>query len=198
MKSQLVSLLKSGDLHAVAWLAGEHKRALSWLTGLTYHADPLVADRAVEAFGPAAARIASYDPEYVRNHLRRLLWLVNDESGGIGWRAPELVGAAIAHCRRPDGSGQFDEFISPLVYLLDMPGEDAPRFRRTILVGIGFIARRQPETLRFARSLLLDCLADPSAYIRSQAQDCLDRISAAARDGAAAGVAATTVALPGE
>jgi len=197
MKAELVGLLRSGDLHSIVHLAGEHKRVLSWLTGLTYHADPLVADRAVDAFGPAAARIAVYDPEYVRNHLRRLLWLVNDESGGIGWRAPELVGAAIAHCRRPDGSGQFDEFISPLVYLLDMQAEDAPRFRRTILSGIGFIARRQPDRLRFARSLLLGCLADPSAYIRSQAQDCLDRIGAAATNAAAATTAASAPS-PGE
>jgi len=171
VKSELIRYLSAGRIEAVADLAASRKRVLSWLTGLTYHPDPRVADRAVQAFGLAAARIAAYDPEYVRVHLRRLLWLVSDESGGIGWRAPELVASALAAC--PD---QFDEFISPLVYLLDLEPEDAPRVRPSLLAGLAHLAACRPQTLRFARPLLRMALADPNPSVRAQAQTCLERI----------------------
>ncbi len=33
--------------------------------------------------GLAAGCISGDDPEYVRVHLRRLMWLLNDESGAL-------------------------------------------------------------------------------------------------------------------
>ena len=36
------------------------------------------------ASGLAARIIARRDPEYIRNYLLRLSWLIDDESGGIG------------------------------------------------------------------------------------------------------------------
>jgi hypothetical protein len=171
MKNQLLHYLAAGNIEAVTEWAAVYKRTLSWLTGLSYHPDPSIANQAVEAFGPAAARIATHDSEYVRNHLRRLFWLLSDESGGIGWRAPELIAAAIAAC-----PGRFDEFISPLVNLLDMEPEDAPRFRPSLLAGIARIADCRPEAVRFARYLLLTCLIDRDPGVQRQARDCLDKI----------------------
>lgn len=42
--------------------------------------------RAIEGMGAVAHRMAGEDPEAVRNILRNLLWTINEESGGIGWR----------------------------------------------------------------------------------------------------------------
>ena len=95
----------------------------------------MIAWRAIEAFGAAGAQIADRDPEFVRGHLRRLLWLLSDESGGIGWRAPELLGEALY--RRP---GQFAEFMPILASLLDMEPEDAARFRAGWLWAVGRVA----------------------------------------------------------
>jgi hypothetical protein len=47
--------------------------------------------RAIESIGLIAAEIGRDDEEKVRSFLRRLLWLMNDESGGICWYAPEAI-----------------------------------------------------------------------------------------------------------
>jgi hypothetical protein len=131
MKDRLLSLLGSNDLPTVVKLAGKHKRVLSLLTALTYHDDPFIVERAIQAFGPAARQVAAVDPEYVRIHLRRLFWLLTDESGGIAWRAPELIAGVLAAC-----PGQFDEFQPMFFSLQDMEPEDRVRFEESLERGL--------------------------------------------------------------
>lgn len=150
MKNQLTDAIRNGDLEAVCALAGKHKRVLSLLTALTYHPDIFIADGAVAAYGPVARIVANYDPEFVRDQMRRLQWLVNDESGGIGWRAPELMAGVLIAC-----PGMFDEFISPMVYLLDLEPEDAPHFRVSVLTAIERLANACPGEAQIAIALLM-------------------------------------------
>jgi len=70
---------------------------LSVLLSLSYDADELIQWRAVEAVGEVAGAMARTDVERVRNLIRRLLWSMNDESGGVGWHAPETVGEILAN-----------------------------------------------------------------------------------------------------
>lgn len=171
MRARLIDLLKAGQFDAIIQLAAENKRLLSLLTALTYHTDHLLAWRAVQAFGMAARRIAEADAEYVRNHLRRQFWLLSDESGGIGWRAPELIGETLARC-----PGFFEEFVSPLIYLLDLEEEDAPRFRPGVLWAIGRIAPDRPQIPALALPMVLPCLRDPNPQARGMALWCLGRM----------------------
>jgi hypothetical protein len=115
-------------------LAKESKRVLSFLTALSYDMDPEISARAITAAGLVASIISGRDPEYVRNTLLRLFWLVNDESGGIGWKAPELIGEILYRCP------QFDQFFPMLIALLGLEEEDAPRFRLGTLWAIGRVA----------------------------------------------------------
>ncbi len=78
---------------------------MSHLTAMTYEPDREASDWAVRALGKAAKEIARTDPAFVREHLRRLFWLLNDESGGTGWRAPESIRSILSAC-----PGQFPEF----------------------------------------------------------------------------------------
>ncbi len=52
--------------------------------------------RAVRAMGRVVAGIAQKKPEQARIIMRRLMWSLNDESGGIGWGAPEAMGEIMA------------------------------------------------------------------------------------------------------
>lgn len=168
---QLASLLRAADFDAIVEQAAKNKRLLSLLTAQTYHPERLLSWRAVQAFGMAAQTIASRDVEYVRNHLRRQFWLLSDESGGIGWRAPELIGETLA--RAP---GLFEEFVSPLVYLLDMEAEDAPRFRPGVLWAIGRVAPSRPNVSALALPLVLPCLGEADPQARGMALWCLQRL----------------------
>jgi hypothetical protein len=168
MKSRLAELLRTAQFDAIAGLAGENRRLLSLLTAQTYQADRLQSWRAVQAFGVAAHRIAEQEAEFVRNHLRRQFWLLSDESGGIGWRAPELIGETLARC-----PGLFEEFVSPLIYVLDLEAEDAPRFRPGTLWAIGRVAPGRPQVARLAPPLVLPCLDDADPQVRGLALWCL-------------------------
>lgn len=172
MKQTLLAWLQSGAFERIEALAARQKRVLSWLTGLTYHPDRLIAWRAVQALGLSARVIGEKDAEYVRVHLRRLMWLVNDESGGIGWRAPEALGEIIA-CN-PDG---FEDFIAPLFYLLELEEEDAGRFRTGVLWAIGRVCATRPAYFQQIERQVWDCLEDPQAQVRGMALWALQQAS---------------------
>lgn len=171
IKALLRGHLAGYDLDAVVALAEEQRRALSYLVALTYEPDLRLAWRAIEGFGLAAARIADRDPEFVRVHLRRLLWLLSDESGGIGWRAPELIGEVLY--RRP---GQFAEFMPILASLMDMEPEDAVRFRAGWLWAVGRVATVAPGPMQSALPWAGPCLGDPDPQVRGMAVWCLTRL----------------------
>jgi hypothetical protein len=170
-QQQLRDWLVNKRFAAIIQFAARNRRTLSFLTALTYDSDDLVAWRAVEALGLAAARLADDDPEYVRIHLRRLLWLLNDESGGIGWRAPEAIGEIIRN--RPN---LFGEFIPLLISILDLEQEDAPRFRAGTLWAIGRLGQVIPKELNAANSWIETCLQDPDPQTRGMAIWCLLQI----------------------
>lgn len=171
MKMLLRSYLVDYDLEAVRATAERQRRVLSYLVALTYEPEPLLAWRAVEAFGIAAAAIADRDAEFVRGHLRRLLWLLSDESDGIGWHAPELIGEVLRG--RPE---QFAEFMPLLAALLDMEPEDAVRFRAGWLWAVGRVAEIAPGPMQAALPWVEPCLDDVDPQVRGLAAWCLGRL----------------------
>ncbi|MEZ0328725.1 MAG: DVU0298 family protein [Dissulfuribacterales bacterium] len=70
--------------------------AISLVISVCYSHDESVRTKAVQLFGRLMVRLASQDMEAVRSVMRRLMWSLNDESGGIGWGAPEAMAEAMA------------------------------------------------------------------------------------------------------
>lgn len=58
--------------------------------------DPRLKWPAVRCFGAAVSLLADKDLESARVIMRRLMWSLNDESGGIGWGSPEAMGEVLA------------------------------------------------------------------------------------------------------
>ena len=139
--STLREWLSEANYTPILEIAENRKGILSQLTALSYEEDTKTSERAIEATGLAARIIARQDPEYVRNYLLRLFWLINDESGGIGWRAPELIGEILHHCP------QFSQFFPMLISLLDLDEEDAPRFQTGTLWAIGRVAQATKDAM---------------------------------------------------
>ena len=52
--------------------------------------------RGISCMGASVARLACEDMEAARVVMRRFLWSLNDESGGIGWGAPESMAEAMS------------------------------------------------------------------------------------------------------
>ena len=153
--STLHKWLLDEDYQSILDFARRKKRTLSLLTALTYDKDHAISDRAIRVTGLAAKVIAERDPQYIRNYLLRLFWLLNDESGGIGWRAPELIGEILYNCP------SFEQFFPMLISLLDLEKEDALRFRAGTLMAIGRVAQ-------VARDAMLPALPQVETFITSQ------------------------------
>ncbi|SFM79963.1 DVU0298 family protein [Thermodesulforhabdus norvegica] len=60
--------------------------------------DLLVRWHAVTALGVVVSAIAKSQAEQARTVVRRLMWQLNDESGGIGWGCAEAMGEILARC----------------------------------------------------------------------------------------------------
>ncbi len=96
---------------------------------------------AVICFGTIVPRLAEERIEEARVIMRRFLWSLNDESGGIGWGAPESLAEVMCHC------GQLRrEYLHMLISYMCEDGEEffqdgnyleLPMLQRGLLWGIG-------------------------------------------------------------
>lgn len=113
-KSNLERLLKENRLDELVLLAVKNKRVISTLISLTYDKQNVIAWRAIEVIGSATGNIARTSPDFVRSLIGRLLWMIRDESGGIGWSSPEILSEIVRNS--PD---LFPDIIPVIVSFLD-------------------------------------------------------------------------------
>lgn len=169
MKKRLRRLLEQQSYDEIADLAVQRRRVLSALVSLTFDSVPLIGWRAVEAMGAAADRIADEDPDCVRDHLRRLYWLMSEESGGICWRAPEAIAEIVR--RRP---ALLADYVPIVVFLIrEMAEEDLAHFRAGILWAIGRLGPIGAEQLDEVLPEVLACLDHADPQVRGMAAWCL-------------------------
>ena len=169
--SALQQLLSNEDFASILEHAKDRKHILSKLTALTYNDDLTVSNHAIKATGLAAKVIAEHDPEYVRNTLLRLFWLVNDESGGIGWRAPELIGEILYNCPK------FEQFFPMLISLLTLEEEDRARFQVGTLWAIGRVAQVARDAMLPALPLVQTYTSfDNERELRETASWCIGQL----------------------
>jgi hypothetical protein len=119
-------------------------QAIRSLFSALCHAEPQVKWHAVSALGMVAARVAEREMEKGRTVMRRLMWNLNEESGGLGWGAPETMAEIMAvH------EGLAEEYAPILVSYL-RPGIsrlDHPALQRGLLWGVGRLAGTRPRIL---------------------------------------------------
>jgi hypothetical protein len=72
------------------------RQVVNPLFSFLYHGDEIVRWHAVSAMGVVTAGLADKNMESARVIMRRLIWNLNDESGGIGWGSPEAMGDIMA------------------------------------------------------------------------------------------------------
>jgi len=118
---------------------------------------------AVKAVGRAVSRLADRDLEAARVIVRRLMWNLNDESGGIGWGSPEAMGEILAA-----HNGLAHEYAHILLSYAREDGNylEHEGLQRGLLWGIGRLSEKRPELVRGDAELLLPYLESPDGVIR--------------------------------
>jgi hypothetical protein len=121
------------------------RKAVNPLFSFFFHQEPLVKWRAVSAMGALTASLAEKDMESARVVMRRLMWSLNDESGGIGWGSPEAMGEIMAQSH-----ALAREYASILIEFTRETGNyiEHPLLQQGVLWGVGRLAGRRPDLAR--------------------------------------------------
>ena len=142
------------------------RQAVNPLFSFFYHPDERVKWRSVTAMGAVVARLAQQDMESARVVMRRLMWHLNDESGGIGWGAPEAMGEIMARHEK-----LAEEYASILVSYINQSGIfiEHEILQRGVLWGLGRLAYARPELVVNAAAFLLPFMRSNDAIHRGLA-----------------------------
>jgi HEAT repeat protein len=121
------------------------RQAVSPLIGGLFHTDDTIKWHAVSALGEVVSVLAESDMETARTIMRRLMWSLNDESGSIGWGAPEAMAEIMAvHV------GLAKEYAHILVAYMrrDSCYLELPALQRGLMWGAGRLAEVRPDLLK--------------------------------------------------
>lgn len=168
LKQEVLRLFQAKDLATAmkAVAAMPARQVVNPLFGLLYHGDPRVRWYAVAAMGEVVSALADRDMESARVIMRRLMWNLNDESGGIGWGSPEAMGEIMAR-----HGGLAREYASILVSYLDPNGNHLEHegLQAGLLWAVGRLARIRPDLVEDARELLVIHFTSNNPRLRGMA-----------------------------
>ena len=178
-KRRISKLLESSDhdavIHELRQLPAP--RVINPLIGALCSADETVRWHAVSALGPIVSDLADNDMEAARVVMRRFMWSLNDESGGIGWGAPEAMGEIMA------GNDRLaEEYAHILVAYMREDGFylELPQLQRGLMWGLARLAMVKPELLKKknASTYLLPYLDSPDSTVQGLAARTLGLLKA--------------------
>lgn len=165
LKKKLFDLLNQRDLEKALVDIGRipPRQIINPLLSFIQSGNEKIKWGAVKAMGQVVRQLADCDLEAARVIVRRLMWNLNDESGGIGWGSPEAMGEILAA-----HSGLAHEYVHILLSYAREDGNyiEHEALQRGLLWGIGRLAEKRPELVRRAAELLLPYLKSQDEVIR--------------------------------
>lgn len=142
------------------------QKAVNAIFPFFYSHEPRIFWQAVTAMGAAVSRMADENSEAARNVMRRLMWSMNEESGGIGWGAAEAMGEIMAR-----HEGLAGEYASILISYINPSGNyiDHPELQKGILWALGRLAQKRPRQAGAAAAFLEPFFSSPDPGLRGLA-----------------------------
>lgn len=179
LRERLLAEDFSGALSAT--LALPARKAVNPLISFFCDHDAVLRWRAVSALGAVVAHLADENRESARVVMRRLMWSLNDESGGIGWGAPEAMGEITA--RHAGLAGEFGHILLSYVRE-DCNYLEHAVLQRGVLWGCGRLAHARPEMVLPVAGCLFPFLTSEDPYHRGYAAWALRALALADPPGA--------------
>lgn len=159
LKQGVMRLLESSDFFAALQELRNFpaRKVINPLFSFLYHPNDQIRWHAITAMGIIVADLADKDMESARVILRRLMWNLNDESGGIGWGSPEAMGEILARHK-----GLATEYASILISYIREDGnfQEHGLMQQGVLWGIARLAQVRPE-------LALDAISHVMPFLSS-------------------------------
>lgn len=142
------------------------RQVVNPLFSFFYSTDEVIKMRAVMAMGAVVSRLAEEDMESARVIMRRLMWNLNDESGGIGWGSPEAMGEIMA---RNEKLAQ--EYHRILISYIREDGNylEHEMLQRGVLWGLARLVSVRPALMKDAAPFLPPYMESADSDIRDLA-----------------------------
>lgn len=166
--------LQRKDYGTITDLAVKNRRVFRSLISLAYNKEDVVSWRAIEAMGKAAGAVAGENPSLVRDVVQRLIWSMSEESGGIGWSAPEMLGEIVR------SSPAVFADIPPII----LSFHEEEMFLKGVLWAMGRIADAGISPPQGAAELARRCLGSEDPVARAFALIAISKMDLNREDGA--------------
>lgn len=146
LKEKIIKLLETTGFEELpqALQTLPSTKIISFLIGAFLHPVEEVRWKAVYGFGLTTARIAELEPERARIIIRRLMWMLNEESGSIPWGVGEGFAEALYHSQalKREYLHLFLSYVWPEGNYLEFPPA-----QRGFFWGIGRLAQKYLDDL---------------------------------------------------
>jgi len=143
LKEIIKEYLIRGDFDRIVEL-GEPGKIVRALISLSYDKTEEIAWKSIEAIGRILYLVSKDRPEFGDEVVRRLLWSIRDEAGGIGWSSPEMIGEIV----RNDPSRY--SHIPPILWSF----MEEEFLRKGVIWATGRIGEVAPELVEFSLPFL--------------------------------------------
>lgn len=158
-REDIRTLLHRLDWGEITGLAAGDRKVIRILLGFLYDPDDYTHWLAIDALGRVGVALAATHPEKTRELVRRLLWSLNDESGGNAWGATGAIGAIAA-----GDPGLFGHYLGMMV-----PCPDDIHACPEFIWAVATAGRKSPAVSREYIPFLMDALRSEHAQIRAYA-----------------------------
>jgi hypothetical protein len=139
IKQQVKALLTKKDYGEIVRLCHTDKRFWRSLRLFLYETDETLRWDAIETIASLMGKWwHEGKKEAVLEYIRNLLWLLNDESGGIGWGAPETIAETII---------LIPELLQPYGSMMMAHALEGPPMLNSGLWAIGRLGKRARESI---------------------------------------------------
>jgi hypothetical protein len=157
LKKCVEDLLRNRDFDHLLELCEKDRRFWQEVRFRLYEIDESLRWPAIETAGRLMRRWwKSGDEERVREYVRTLFWSMSDESGGIGWSAPQTIAETIAH---------IPELMDPYGNMMIAYSVGEPSLAKGCLWGIGRLGLKIAGCLNSFRDMILAVLGGDDAEV---------------------------------
>lgn len=142
------------------------KKTISPLFSFLCSTDETIKWRAITALGKVVSELVSLEPESARVAMRRFIWNLNDESGGIGWGCPESMAEVMVQSEK-----MAEEYGCILISYIQPEGNylEHEILQRGVLWGIGRLAHSRPRYTRAIGGYLIPYMESGDPILRGLA-----------------------------
>jgi hypothetical protein len=147
LEKQIKDLLIRREYGKLVCLDEENKRVWRFLQSSLYQTDETLRWHTIEAIAVLLrSRWDDGQREKVLDYLRRLVWSISDESGGIGWSAPQTIAETII---------AIPQLSDPFANIMIDRSFNEPALLKGGLWGIGRLGRSISQSIKVFQDLIL-------------------------------------------